>query len=122
MPDSKNRPVAVAPEENKKVEIDVDLKKLEKKAALESSSSDSSDSEIDLNDALKNSEELQAYLRSHIRNELSTVAPKVFEKIRGEFGLEPIPLLNDEQLQVSWHMAWSKEEVKKNPIQSPQIE
>jgi len=91
MPDSKDRPVVVAPEENKKVEIDVILKKLETKTTLESSSSDSSDSEIDLNDALKNSEELRAHLRLHIRNQLSTVAPKIFDKIRVEFGLEPIP-------------------------------
>ena len=91
MPDSRDHSIVVAPQEHIKVEIDVKLAKLNIKDRSESNSSDSSDSDIDIYDAIINSEELRTHLRSHVRSELATIAPKVFEKIRAEYGLEPIP-------------------------------
>jgi len=41
------------------------------------------------------------------------VAPKIFEKIRGEFGLEPIPKLNNDHLRESWRLAGENEEEEK---------
>ena len=84
------------------------------------SSDSSSDSDVDVFEALKSSDELQSYMRQHIRKEIADIGPKLFEQLKTEMGLKdvaikeengiPAPVMDD--LRESWHL---DEEEEKAP-------
>ena len=104
--------------------------KAESKSTGSMSDDSDSGSDIDVLDALQNCEELQQALREHIRKEIALNGPKIFEKVKGEFGLAAKaeqavvmdPVLEEPALEMreSWQLEEEKDGQAKDAAAQPE--